>query len=489
MQDSYIERKIVFNPEYRLRADIDRVILMSSNKNRSFFRFIHPMYAVLFSIFKGNKTLPEYLLEINKLFDVSEDKAMDVISVFIENKKEVTTEYDGQYFSFPKKILVYHDDHFVREDINCNQYILGLPYNFKRIRFSIPNSILLIVNLSCVTDCIYCYANREKKYTPLPTDRILQIIDEAKSMQIENFDISGGELFLHKDWNIILKSLLINGFSPYISTKIPLTKTMVDTLYDVGMKEIQISLDSLNPEIQINNLNVNSSYIDKMKNSLQYIDSKGIKMIIKGTHTRYTLTPENIGEVIRFLKTLKHVKRYMISLIGVTLYKPVNEYHTIKPEMEQTSEIIKYINEERKKNYFEIVFDNQNINKSDICNYTEFKERSLCTGNVDGFVILPDGNVTICEELYWNEHFIIGNLAESSICDVWNSEKAVNLWNLQQNDFLDSNPCSSCQDFDNCRKGKGVCWKMVVKGYSWDNYLYPDPRCPKAPELKYDICF
>jgi radical SAM protein with 4Fe4S-binding SPASM domain len=447
------------------------------------------MYAVLFSLFKGDKTVSENLLEVSKLFDIPKDKAMSVISAFIENKEEVTTEYDRQYFSFPKRILVYHDKHFVREDIDCSQYMLNPPYNFKRIRFSTPNSILLIANLSCVTDCIYCYANREKKYTPLPTNRLLQIIDEAKSMQIDNFDISGGELFLHKDWHIILRSLLTNGFSPYISTKIPLTKTMIDTLYDVGMKEIQISLDSLNPEIQINNLNVNGSYIEKMKNSLQYIDLKGIKMIIKGTHTKHTLTTENIGEVICFLKTLKNITRYMISLMGVTLYKPVNEYHAIKPTTEQINEIMSYVNAERKKSYFEIVFDNQNINKSDICNYIEFKERSLCTGNVDGFVILPDGNVTICEELYWNEHFVIGNLAESSISDVWKSEKAINLWNLRQTDFPDSNPCSSCQDFDNCRKGKGVCWKMVAKGYGWDNYLHPDPRCPKAPKLDYDICF
>ena len=30
--------------------------------------------------------------------------------------------------------------------------------------------------------------------------------------------------------------------------------------------------------------------------------------------------------------------------------------------------------------------------------------------------ILPDGKVTICEELYWNEHFIIGDVTKQKYC-------------------------------------------------------------------------
>ena len=32
--------------------------------------------------------------------------------------------------------------------------------------------------------------------------------------------------------------------------------------------------------------------------------------------------------------------------------------------------------------------------------------------------ILPDGNVTICEQLYWNSHFIIGDVQRTNLKDI-----------------------------------------------------------------------
>jgi radical SAM protein with 4Fe4S-binding SPASM domain len=356
------------------------------------------------------------------------------------------------------------------------------------MRFSNPTALVFVINMSCVTDCIYCYANRKEKYVPLSTEKILSIINEAHENGISDFDISGGEFFLQKDWDIILEKLYNYGFTSNLSTKVPLSNEMIDKFAKTGFKELQVSIDSFNVELQSKNLKVANSYVDKMKDSLTSLDSKGISLIIKGTQTNDTLTTKNIGEVIDFIKQLKNVQYYMISVIGYTLYKTKDRYHHIKPALTQIEEMKHFINQKRKEVYFDIRFDDQRIQKSELCNYSEFKDRSLCTGNINGFVILPDGKVTICEELYWNEHFNIGDLTKANIQEVWNSSKAKSLWYLNRENLPKESACSSCQDFDNCRMGKGVCWKMIAKGYGWDNYLYPDPRCPKAPELIFDIC-
>lgn len=75
------------------------------------------------------------------------------------------------------------------------------------VRLSIPKSILYVINTKCVTDCIYCYADKKTRYNLLPTNRILEIIDEAHNLGVIDFDISGGELFLHKDWDAIVKNV------------------------------------------------------------------------------------------------------------------------------------------------------------------------------------------------------------------------------------------------------------------------------------------
>jgi radical SAM protein with 4Fe4S-binding SPASM domain len=389
---------------------------------------------------------------------------------------------------FPKNMLVENTNNIVRDDMDYKLYTINPPYNFERIRFSKPTTIIFVINTFCATDCIYCYANRKEKYKPLSTEKILSIIKEAYEIGITDFDITGGEIFLQKDWDIILDKLHTYGFTSNLSTKVPLSKVMVDKFVKTGFQELQVSIDSFDPELQYGNLKVANFYVDKMKESLTYLDSRGIKLIIKGTQTNNTLTTKNIGEVIDFIKTLKNVKRYMITVIGCSLYKSNEEYHRIKPPLKQIEKMLNFIAKKRKEVNFEITFDDQQILKKELCNYSKFKERSLCTGNVNGIVVLPDGKITICEELYWNKHFIIGDLAKSSIKEAWNSEKAISLWNLNQKEIPKKSACSSCQDFNNCRKGKGVCWKMIVKGYDWDNYLYPDPRCPKAPELIYNIC-
>jgi sulfatase maturation enzyme AslB (radical SAM superfamily) len=193
---------------------------------------------------------------------------------------------------------------------------------------------------------------------------------------------------------------------------------MIDKFVETGFRELQISVDSFNPELQVKNLKVANSYVDKMKESLAYLDSKGIKLIIKGTQTRDTLTTDNIREVFDFIKQLKNVKRYMISIIGPSSFKPNEEYHRIKPARGQIDQTLNLINQIRKEAYFEITFDDQRILKKEMCNYSAFKKRSLCSGNVNGFVLLPNGKVTICEELYWNEHFVIGDLTQSGILEM-----------------------------------------------------------------------
>ena len=53
----------------------------------------------------------------------------------------------------------------------------------------------------------------------------------------------------------------------------------------------------------------------------------------------------------------------------------------------------------------------------------EFQNRPLCEGNLSYMLVLPDGKVTICEELYWHPQFILGNITEKSIMEVWMSDK------------------------------------------------------------------
>ncbi|MBO8484206.1 MAG: radical SAM protein [Bacteroidetes bacterium] len=484
------QEKYILNPHYSMYPDAKRITLVCDTGDRYQLFLIHPMHAVLFSFFKGGEQLGTTVKKIAQYFSLSEESAYSMLSVFIENEKSVTLKYDGNIFTFPPKMLVENSDGLVRSDIVTDNYMINGPYDFVTSRHYIPQSVVFIINMTCVTDCIYCYADKTHSFLPLTTEKIVEIINEAKKVGVRSFDITGGELFLQKDWKTITKTLVDNGFDPDPSTKVPLGEEDINYLKKIGITHIQVSLDSLDPEIQKNNIKVTPAYIEKMKQALLYLDRQGIELTIKGTLTRHTCTIGNVHGIINFLQQFKNVKQYQVSTIGKPMYKPRLDYVDLRPTSEQIREMGNFISEMDKNLEYDLTFDCQATYKNTLCNYQEFKNRSICSGNMDGFVLLPDGKVTICEELYWNPDFIIGDLTKQSIMEMWSSERAFNLWNIQQKNIPEDSACAKCQDFDRCRHGAGVCWKMVIGMYGDEHPFYPDPRCPRAPEpLKKDAYY
>ena len=108
--------------------------------------------------------------------------------------------------------------------------------------------------------------------------------------------------------------------------------------------------------------------------------------------------------------------------------------------------------------------------------------------NLDGFVVLPDGQVTVCEGLYWHKEFIIGDISKMSIMDIWNSDNARMLTKMPQELIPEDSACRTCKEYDECRKYRGICWKYVLEAYGDEHPFYPDPRCPYAPSFTKNIC-
>lgn len=469
---------LIFNPEYKIINDYDRcIIIKSTNGGYDEYSnyFIHPFHALFFSLFDG-KNDPLKTLESH--YQMTSEGIERLVQMFTNNDF-MFIKYDGEYFRIPQNILIQNNNGIIRTDLN-NDYSCHEPYNFKRLRLVFPKSIVYVVNMKCYTNCIYCYANRKHPHNLMSTDKIVSIINESKKIGILDFTLTGGEFFLQKDWKIILKALLDNSYEPEISTKVPLTKDDIISVKNLGLKEIQYSLDTLDVEIAKKTLNVKDDYIEKITESIKFADEMGLKVTLKPTLCKYTCSKENLSDIINFANTLKNIKKITVSTTGKSIYIESDFYDKIRPSLKQVEEIVQFINQCNVS--FEISPDINTTLKEELCNISSFKERTLCTGNIDGFIILPDGKVTICEELYWNPDFILGDLNNDTILDIWKSEKALNLWNICDKDIPAYSACKKCNDLNFCRQGLGVCWKFIIQTYGSDKVFNPDPRCPKAPE-------
>lgn len=461
-------------------------MLITNKDNDTRFTFLHPVHGILLSYFTGAYSFGKIAEEIENELGIKYKDLVHFLSSFLENKN-MNIKYDNFYFSIPPFVLVKNRRNITRLDIDRKSFLIYPPFNFSTIRLNIPRSILFVINTKCCTDCTYCYADRATKYISLSTERILRIIEDAKAIGVNVFDITGGELFLHKDWEIILDKMYECGYSPFISTKIPLSEDTIDRLIEKGVSAIQISLDSIDEDLQAENTRCHRTYVCKITECIEKLNSRNIDIHIKSTLTKNTCTIRNVAQLLNFINPLNRVKSFSLTAVGFSQYLSVDHYKNIKPSLSQLREVKDFIKNNKRKN---IIFDCdfRGVHyKSEYKNKNEFDKRDLCTGNISGFVLLPDGKVTICEGLYWTENFIIGDLTHNCIMDVWNSPKALSLFKLKKESISSDSACKQCDVFDKCRCKLGVCWKNVIFYHGKECWDYPDPMCPNSPIVEKSI--
>ena len=491
-----LDKVYVLNPGYVMRNDITRAVL-ATRDNSSYHSLdvndvstiLHPAFAVLLSFFDGSRTLKDTLNEVSSYFNISFEGALKTVSKLIDNKSGVAVEYDGHFFYLPQNVLVEKK----AERTECyspGDFKIKTEVDLEHERLNKPIYASFLVSNRCVTDCIYCYADKRRIYDcTIPFQSILELIEEAKSIGIISFDIQGGELFLYKDWDKLLTALYGAGYSVYISTKYPLSAWEIERLKATGTKEIQISLDSIYGNDLMTNLKVGPGYRDRILKSIDLLDKAGIRIKIKGVITGPIFNLNKIEDYINYFDKYANVEVVELTAPSHSLYKTAAEFSYYRLSEEQLSALSELAEREKGRHHFELRTDipSREEGLSDEEKKKSFYARSSCSGNMSSFMILPDGNVTYCEETYFNPNLMLGNILNSSIMDVWNSERARNLFYLPKSIFPKESPCATCREFEDCRYSKGICWVDVMAAYGEDKWLYPTPDCPYAPVPLNDI--
>lgn len=293
----------------------------------------------------------------------------------------------------------------------------------------------------------------------------------------------GGDFLIYPYWYEVLKKMSECGFHPTISTKTPLTKEKVDKLISANVKKIQLSLDSVVNEEIIKILSVNEHYLENVIEGIELLNNAHIQIILKPVITNINDSVDSIEKLISFASKYEMISDIYLTPADYSQFKPFT-YHSSKSQLNILREKINYWKGLSKKNVFLLGYGEPIPQKQ---KEETFKKRSACSGNMNAFFVLPDGKVTLCEQLYWHPFFILGDLSKQSILEMWNSPKALSLWNISQKDIQDGSPCRNCEDFEECRRGLGNCWRLAVESYGNDYYDYPAPNCPKSPTVTKDM--
>ncbi|MDR1611019.1 MAG: radical SAM protein [Candidatus Symbiothrix sp.] len=488
-----IDKKIVFNHFYKLRHDIRRSHILAPSfvdkKHAALVQprwmsRIHPVYAMIFSFMSEPVSFSDLTKELSYFLEMPEEDIETLIKPFISNNEIAVTNYKGVANFFPRNIVIEEDQLFNNIVHYMPQQFAYKEIDLERERFyTAPASILFMVNNYCYTDCVYCYANKSVRTAPLSFDKIKDIIIQAKKLGIAAITVVGGEVFLYKNWKELFDFLIENGYKEsLVSTKVPLNEEDIIAFEPYGIP-IQISLDSLDSEILKQVLNVKSDYGGKIKQTISNIDKHGIDFQVATVLTKHNESIDNLKSLHDFLAKFKKLRRWEIRVGFKSLYSR-GDFDRMKLSKDSINNINQWVEEIKKTTSLNIQWSIDTGEK-----YFKSEEGSRkftgsrCSANYSNMVILPDGKVTICEQLYWNPRFIIGDVSKQSVEEVWNSPRAIELAFPKKEHFRDESVCKKCSIFEKCLSFPNKCYADVLKGYGDKNWDYPDPRCAKAPRF------
>ena len=100
----------------------------------------------------------------------------------------------------------------------------------------------------CNLSCIYCHAEGEKDPdAEMSTEEIIEIMNVAAKFGIRSIKFTGGEPLIRPDILAILRAVP-PGIESSVTTNGILLADMADNLKKAGLRRVNVSLDSLNPE-------------------------------------------------------------------------------------------------------------------------------------------------------------------------------------------------------------------------------------------------
>jgi radical SAM protein with 4Fe4S-binding SPASM domain len=105
------------------------------------------------------------------------------------------------------------------------------------------------VTSRCNEKCRHCYLPMERAKLNLDTQVAMRVLDELRAMGTFSVTFSGGEAFLHPDFDAILRKARANDFAiTVLSNGTAIRDRDFDVLREVQIDEMQFTLFSMDPE-------------------------------------------------------------------------------------------------------------------------------------------------------------------------------------------------------------------------------------------------
>ena len=302
------------------------------------------------------------------------------------------------------------------------------------------------ITLACCFSCAYCGSCGGKaRENELSTLECLGVAHQLADLGCRRVSLIGGEVFMRRDWEQIVRALTSRGIKVCIITNgFTMTDRIITALKSANIESVAVSVDG--PEDVHDAFRQQGSY----KRAFEAIDvlcRHGIPVSVISARRA-----DNYKRLPEFYETLKN---YPIFAWQLQACSPMGN---------------------AKKNGVEVAFDAgyvidfvaKNLRNSpfsmgcaDNIGYFTENEPLLrgrngacfggCGAGLDSIGIDSIGNVRGCESMY-DDHFIEGNLRQRSLRDIWEDENAFS-YNRKFTPAALTGKCAQCEMGEYCGGG------------------------------------
>ena len=308
----------------------------------------------------------------------------------------------------------------------------------RALRLGVPLSVQLDLTYRCNEKCVHCYLDHDD-HGEMTTVEIKHLLKEMAEAGVFILTLSGGEIFLRKDFFEILEYARALTFCIKLKTNAVLIReAQAARLRDLGVESIQISIYSHRPEVHDAITKVPGS-LRRSINAIRFLRAQGLKVVIGNV-----LMTENMQDYHGVRALAEEIDaRYTLD-------------PTITPKMDGDRSIL-------------------DLNAGESALRALFRDEAF-VGNADEFCALPpapdessmqflpcSAGHTACYVSPYGEFYpcvqfplSCGNVRQQRFIDIWrNSEQLKEVRSIRLRDL---SSCSQCAHGSTCTRCPGLAF-------------------------------
>lgn len=301
----------------------------------------------------------------------------------------------------------------------------------------LPEQVTIELTGKCNLSCKHCYGSfKAGEGESMDTQQVMSIMPQVKALHISDLRLTGGEPFMHHDfWDILDVAVNTHHFHVTITTNGTLiTPQAARRIKETGRVHVHVSIDGHTPEINDTFRGLDGAF-DKAVIAVKSLKAEGLNVRIN--HAVHRHSRPHIKAMGEFADQL-----------GVPLF--MGQLYRMGRCEETAGDI--HIDPSEFYRAMESVRHRYNGNT-----HHGAKQESTdcyihrCDGGYTKMAIRPNGDVTPCITYPHIPRFVMGNVHESSIRDIfYNFDREAM---LGSNNAIDIPGCKDCPDVADCKSG------------------------------------